>query len=209
MAVIAVELFSLSTVYAFCFWLGLIFAVISGLMSGVFHGSHADSPHLGGAESADGGHGGDVGGDGGHGMPDFPAVGPVTISTFVTIFGGLGIIFSNIPATNPVYFSLPMAMLSGLGGAYGVFLLFSRVIYAQQSSSEVQQYSLLGQRGTVITTIPAAGCGEIVFEAGAGRQNAQARTESGEAIPSGSEVTITKVVGGCYYVKRVTKEERT
>src|SRR5262249_54218385 len=106
---LAFEMSGFYEVYAVCFWVGLIFSLISGAMSGVFHGVHADSTHIGpDAGHIDGGHGG-IGG--GHTIPDFPPFSPVTIATFVTVFGGAGMIFSRIPATSPGYFSMPLALL--------------------------------------------------------------------------------------------------
>lgn len=199
MNVLAFELISFYGVYTVCFWVGLIFAIISGVMSGVFSGAHADSPHIGGDGGADGHVGGDV-----HGLPDFPAVGPVTISTFITVFGGCGMIFSKIEATQQPYISLPISLAIAFGGSYLVFLLFSKFFYGQQSSSEAQQHELIGQTATVITSIPAQGVGEIAFFAGASRQNAQARSVDGQPIATGEEVTIAKIVGGSYYVTRGT-----
>jgi hypothetical protein len=207
-ALLAFQLIGFYGVYAICFWVGLVFALISGALSGVFHGIHADSTHIGGAEGHvdaghDAGHAGDHGGAGaGRTIPDFPAFSPVTIATFVTVFGGTGMIFSRIQSTSPAYFSMPLAMLCALGGAYGVFLLFSKVFETMQGSSEVVQSELLSQSATVITAIPANGMGEIVYVAGAGRQNAQARSVDGEKINVGAEVVIKKIVGGSFYVER-------
>jgi hypothetical protein len=206
-ALLAFQLIGFYGVYAICFWVGLIFALISGALSGVFHGIHADSTHLGGPDAGhiDAGHAGDhggAGGGGGHTIPDFPAFSPVTIATFATVFGGTGMIFTRIPATSPPYFSLPLAVACAFGGAYGVFLLFSKIFHSVQGSSEVVQSALIGQAATVITPIPADGMGEIAYVAGAGRQNAQARSVNGEKISGGSEVVIKKIVGGSFYVER-------
>ena len=219
MPIFAFEILSLYTAFWICFWVGLFFAIMSGLMSGIFGGSHADASHLGGHGLDVGGH--DVGGhDGhpgggaeghdmgqgvGHSMPDFPALSPVTISTFVTVFGGAGVIFTKIPETSPVYFSVPLAMVCAFGTSYGVFLIFSKIFHAVQGSSEVLQGSLVGQSATVTISIPTDGMGEIVYVAGAGRQNAQARASDGQPISTGAEVTIMKVVGGNFYVKRKTE----
>ncbi|MGA2221051.1 MAG: NfeD family protein [Verrucomicrobiia bacterium] len=204
---LAFQLIGFYGVYAICFWVGLIFALVSGALSGVFHGIHADSAHFGGPEGHldvghDAGHAGGAGGGGGHTIPDFPAFSPVTIATFVTIFGGTGMIFTRIPSTSPPYFSLPLAVGCAFGGSYGVFLLFSKIFETMQGSSEVVQSELIGQPATVITTIPANGMGEIAYVAGAGRQNAQARSIDGEKINAGTEVVIKKVVGGSFYVER-------
>ena len=205
-ALLAFQLIGFYGVYAICFWVGLIFALISGALSGVFHGIHADSTHIGGPEGHldvghDAGHAGGAGGGGGHTIPDFPAFSPVTIATFATVFGGTGMIFTRIPATNPPYFSMPLAVACAFGGAYGVFLLFSKIFETMQGSSEVVQSALINQAATVITTIPDNGMGEIAYVAGAGRQNAQARSVNGEKINVGSEVVIKKIVGGSFYVE--------
>jgi hypothetical protein len=207
-AILAFQLIGFYGVYAICFWVGLVFALISGALSGVFHGIHADSTHLGGGPDAghiDAGHVGDhggAGGGGGHTVPDFPAFSPVTIATFVTIFGGAGMILTRIRETSPPYFSMPLAVACAFGGAYGVFLLFSKIFESVQGSSEVVQSALIDQAATVITTIPADGMGEIAYVAGPGRQNAQARSINGEKINVGSEVVIKKIVGGSFYVER-------
>ena len=203
---LAFQLIGFYGVYAICFWVGLIFALISGALSGVFHGIHADSTHIGGPDGhIDAGHAGDhggAGGGGGHTIPDFPAFSPVTIATFVTVFGGTGMIFTRVSATSPPYFSMPLAVACALGGAYGVFLLFSKIFETMQGSSEVVQSALINQAAIVITTIPDNGMGEIAYVAGAGRQNAQARSVNGEKIEVGAEVVIKKVVGGSFYVER-------
>ena len=111
-------------------------------------------------------------------------------------------IFSKIPATSPEYLSLPLSLISAFGGGYGIYLFISKVFYAQQASSEVVQRTMVGKPATVNTPVPAEGMGEIVFVAGSGRQNVQARAEDGRPIPSGAEVVITKIVGGTYYVTR-------
>lgn len=211
---LALEFLSFYSVFALCFWVGLIFALISGLMSGVFHGIHAGDAHIGGdvghgdagGHADHGGHAGDVGG--GHAMPDFPAFSPVTISAFVTVFGGAGMIFTRIEATREPYFAVPLALASAFGGAYVLYLIFSKLFSATQSSSEVVQQSLIGQSATVITAIPAQGMGEIAYVGGGGRQNAQARSADGTVIVAGSEVFITKIVGGSFSVSRTKPSEQ-
>ena len=202
-AMLAFSLLSFYGVFALCFWVGLIFALVAGLTSGVFGGDHGGVGHI----DHDLGHVGHVGGHGDtggmdHGVPHFPPFGPVTIGTFITVFGGTGMIFSRLPATDRPYFALPLATACGLGGAVAMFLLFSKVFYSMQGSSEITQQSLIGQTATVSVTIPGDNMGEIVFVTGATRQNVQARSADGETLRTGLEVTITKLVGGTAYVAR-------
>ena len=111
-------------------------------------------------------------------------------------------IFRGIPVASHPALSVLLATGSAFTGGYLVYLLFAKVIYGMQASSEVLQHTLIGQSATVTTSIPADGTGEIVYTGGSGRQNAPARSTEGQPIPTGTEVQITKVVGGSFYVKR-------
>jgi membrane protein implicated in regulation of membrane protease activity len=195
------------TVYAICFGIGLVFAVISAVTAGVFGGDHGMDHHVdtGGADhgvDAAGGHEAAPDATGGH-MPEFSPISPVTIFTFITCFGGAGMIFSRIDATNHAFIHLPLSLLAGFGGAAVVFAIFSKVFSATQSSSEARVAGLIGQGATVVTPIPENGVGEIVYVVGGSRYNSHAREESGQPVPTGAEVKITRVVSGSFYVKKV------
>src|ERR1700709_1652629 len=91
----------LTTIYLICFGVGLVFALASAFLAEVFGGHDA---HAGHAES----------GLGGHGMPGFSPFSPTTIATFITAFGGLGLIFSRIEVTQSAWLSAPLAAPGGL-----------------------------------------------------------------------------------------------
>src|SRR5258705_14020625 len=94
----------LTTIYLICFGVGLVFAIVSTFLAEVFGGHDA---HMGHAES-----GFDV-----HHMPGFSVFSPTTIASFITAFGGLGLIFSKIKATQNVWLSAPLALVGGLAVA--------------------------------------------------------------------------------------------
>ncbi|MSR65735.1 MAG: hypothetical protein EXS18_08160 [Verrucomicrobiae bacterium] len=195
------------SVYAICFGIGLVFALISAVTAGVFGGHHGLDHHVdsGGADhgvDAAGGHQATPDATGGH-MPEFSPVSPVTIFTFITCFGGAGMILSRIDATNHAFAHLPLSLLAGFGGAAIVFAIFSKVFSATQSSSEARVAGLIGHVATVVTPIPENGPGEIAYVVGGSRYNAPAREDSGQSVPTGAEVKITRVVGGSYYVKKL------
>jgi membrane protein implicated in regulation of membrane protease activity len=206
MPAIAFQLFSYYGVYAICFWVGLLFTVISGISAGAFDGGggdgHFDTGHAGDAGHGDAGH---VQGSG-DAAPQFPAFGPVTICTFITTFGGTGMILSKVPATSSPLVHLPVAAVCGFGGAVAIFLLFSKVFFAMQSSSEVHQAAVVGKKATVITTIPAGGMGEVAYFAGASRCHVQARSVSGQPIANGAEVVVRRITGGTYFVEPANPE---
>lgn len=180
----------LFTIYLICFGVGLFFAVVSAFFAEFAgHDSHVHGPH---AHIEAGG--------GAHEMPGFAALSPTTIATFVTAFGGLGLIFSSIRFTSSAWISLALAAIGGFGIATLVFLLFRRIFASTQSSSEGRVRELFGRSATVITPIAAGGVGEIAYEQGGTRYTAPARElESGE-VPSGATVRIVRVVGTHFHV---------
>ena len=180
-------------VYLICFGVGLLFTLISALASHLFGGGH-DAHVEGGA----GGHA-EAGADS-HDMPGFSPLSPTIIASFVTAFGGLGMIFSRIEATSSPWISAPLALLGAFVIAAAVLALFRAIFRSTQSSSESQVGSLAGQSATVITPIPAGAVGEIAYVQGGTRYTAPAREENGAPIASGRTVKITRVVASQFYV---------
>src|SRR5205814_4082299 len=85
------------TAYAICFGVGLLFTLISAVAGHLFGGHDAH---------------GDIG-TGGHaeagyehtGMPGVAPFSPTTIASFITAFGGFGLIFSRLHATKSPWVS--------------------------------------------------------------------------------------------------------
>jgi hypothetical protein len=180
-------------VYAVCLGVGLLFTILSAFMSHVF-GGH-DVGHDAHGELGTGGHA-----EAGYDMPGFSPFSPTIIASFVTAFGGFGMIFSKIGATKSAWVSAPLAAVSGLAVAAGVFLLFNWVFSKTQSSSEGRVGTLTGCDATIITPIPQGGVGEIAYVQGGTRYTAPARSESGAAIGNGQTVRIHRIVGTQFYV---------
>lgn len=178
--------------YFICFGVGLVFTIISAVVSDVFGGSDAHT---------------DIG-TGGHaeagfehtGMPGVSPFSPTMIASFITAFGGFGMILSKVEATSSPLISGPLSLLGGLIMAGGVFLVFNKIFAVTQSSSESRVATLVGLNATVITPIPQHGVGEIAYVQGGSRYTAPARSESGAAISGGHTVKINRVVGTQFYV---------
>ena len=185
------HLVDLSLLYLICFGVGLLFAIISALFAGVFGGHdgpvHGDTAH---AEA----------GFGANDMPGFSALSPTTVASFVTAFGGFGMIFSKIPLLASPWLSAPLAALGGLGVAAAVLVLFRKLFSATQSSSEGRVGALVGHGATVETPIPANGVGEISYVQGGSRYNGPARADGGREIAAGTSVRIARIVGTQFYV---------
>lgn len=188
----------MEVVYLVSFFLGLGFAIISGLLSGVFSGSG----EMAGDVDVTGGHieaGGHVvaQGDSVHLSP----ISPVTIAMFIATFGGTGIIMKKYFLL-PVFAHIPIAAASGFVVAAGVFYLFYRINKMAAGSSAPRIDEAIGVEAEVTTAIPANGMGEIAYALRESRFNSPAKTIDGKELPAHAVVKVVKIVGGTYFVER-------
>ena len=174
---------SVSAIYGLTFALGLGYAIFVGLAGHMFGGDAGHDVHM------------DVGTD----LPMSP-LSPTVISTFLTGFGGGGLI-ANSYLGLPVGKGVLMAILTGIllsGGTYTILLLLFR---GTQAGAEYSSDEMLGRTVQIITPIPENGTGEIAIVIKGTRVNGPARSLDGKAVPRGAPVVVEKVVGNIYYVK--------
>ena len=182
-------------IYIICLGVGLAFTLLSALFGHVF-GGHAD--HGG---HVDGSHGHAEAGADGSDMPGVSAMSPTIIASFVTAFGGFGIILSQFNATKPPLISAPLSIVGGCLIASCVLWLLRGIFSHTQSSSESKVASLVGQTATVISPIPVNGVGEIAYVQAGTRYTAPARLENGvTTVGNGGLVRISRVIGHQFYV---------
>ena len=182
--------------YVICFGVGLVFTTISAFTANVFGGHDVDP---GGHEGAGGHAEAGINQD----MPGFSLLSPTAMASFVTAFGGLGMVFSKFEKTSSPWISVPLSALSGFIIAGLVVMLFRTVFRHTQSSSEARVSRLLGTTGTIITPIPANGVGEIAYVNSGSRYTAPARSLSGAEIGNGKAVKIARIVGSQFYVELI------
>ncbi len=173
---------SVGALYLLCFLVGLGYAIFVGLAGHLF-GGHDVAVHM------------DVGTD----LPLSP-LSPTVISTFLTGFGGGGMLANS-------YFGLSLgqgvlvAILTGIllsGGTFGVLaVLFKNT----QAGSEFAIGDMVGRVVQVITPIPENGTGEVAVIVKGTRTNGPARSADGKAVPKNAPVTIVRVVGNVYVVR--------
>ena len=184
----------LFSIYLICFGVGLLFTLASAFMAHAFggHEAHVEASH------GTGGHA--EAGFSSHDMPGFAPLSPTTLASFVTAFGGFGMIFQNIPATHSPWISAPLAALGGFAVAALVFWLFQTIFRKTQGSSESRVATLIGLEATIISPIAANAVGEIAYVQSGSRYTAPARTENGAAVAAGRSVKISRIVGAQFYV---------
>jgi membrane protein implicated in regulation of membrane protease activity len=191
------EFMDLFLIYLICFGTGLLFTLVTAFTSHLWGGHDAG----GGLGQGAGGHA--EAGFGTHDMPGFSALSPTTIASFVTAFGGFGMIFHWFETTRSPWVSLPLSVLGGFGVAAAVLWLFRLVFSRTQASSESRVATLVGTMATVITPIGANGVGEIAYVQTGTRYSAPARGEDNTTFANGATVRITRIVGTQFYVAAV------
>ncbi|MDR3378142.1 MAG: NfeD family protein [Verrucomicrobiae bacterium] len=183
---------SAHTIYLFCLVLGLTFTVLSAML-GHFFGGH--ETHVDGS----GGHV-EAGADNSD-MPGVSIFSPTILSSFITAFGGFGIIFSDIPATSRPLASAPLSIFAAFIVAGILYWVLSSVFRHTQGSSEPHVAELAGTEASVISPIPENGVGEIAYVVHGSRFTGPARVDNGTAISGGKSVRIKRVVGTQFFVE--------
>jgi membrane protein implicated in regulation of membrane protease activity len=197
----AMGMHGIELVYWVCFFLGFGFAVMSGLLAGVFSGvGHDGVGHLDGGH--DGGHGAGHGAGHGDGSVRFSPFSPVVLAMFIASFGGTGLIFMKFLHW-PLAFHLPISAISGLAIAAVVFAFFQKIFSVTQSSSESIAGELVGQEAEVTVPIPHLGLGEIAYTVGETRYTNPAQTADGKELPAQTLVKIVKLSGTTFVVQKV------
>ncbi len=200
---------TLNCVYFFLFALGVGYALVAVVLGGL---SHVDVPgvdiDIPGVELHPGEpdihiempfhH--DISHDVDHPEVGLSPLSPIVIATFITTFGGTGIIVNTLTSLRPVL-GLMISTVSGIGLALVMFLLYTRVLLAAQGSSEVQSGELVGRMAETTTPIPEGQVGEIVLVARGARVRHPARSADGQAIPRGAAVEIVDEAGSVVMVQ--------
>ncbi len=84
----------------------------------------------------------------------------------------------------------------------GLVYQFARILYSQQASSEVQMVRLIGRMAEVTVGIPPGGVGQVTLDYGGERTTQIARSVDGAAIPRGTVVVVTALLGDSIIVER-------
>jgi len=213
------SLTTLNCVYFALFFVGLGYAIFIAVTGGL---SDIDMPnvdvdipqidlpgdvdipgadiHIGGADIA----------AGGIDAPDVSVspLSPITLATFVTVFGGVGVITTQLFNVGPGL-SLVISVLSGLLSGGGMYLFYSQFLIRSQGSSEIRHGELIGLEAEVTVPIGENVTGQVTYLTKSGRMSSMARSTDGRPIPRGQLVEIVRTSGPQVLVRpvRVESEE--
>jgi|SRR6185295_13044208 len=188
----------LEFIYLVCFFLGLGFALLSALLSGVFTGhagAHIDSsPHMDGGGALEGSHSA--------GNVHYSPLSPVTIAMFISTFGGVGILLKK--SDFPMFVHIPVAAFSGILVGGLVSYAFYKFMLATQASSHARMNEAIGAQAEVTVPIPHVGLGEIAYVLSGSRYTNPAKTVDGKELPVNTVVKIVNQVGTTFIVQKVS-----
>lgn len=123
-----------------------------------------------------------------------------TLIMFTTGFGAGGLLgyalgFSDLLTLVPAF---------GVGVVMGIVAyFFLRWLYNSQGSSDTSQSDYIGLFGSVITSIPEGGLGQVAVTVKLQRKNVSAKSSDGKSIALRTKVFIVQAdEGGVFIVKR-------
>ena len=191
----------LEFVYLVCFFLGLGFALLSGLLAGVFTG-HAGAHIDSGGHLDTTGDGGAIDGAHSSGHVHFLPLSPVSIAMLISTFGGVGILLKN--AGYPLLVHIPAAAFSGILVGCLVSYAFYRIMLATQASSHARENEAIGTQAEVTIPIPHVGLGEVAYVLRGSRYTNPAKTVDGKELPVNTLVKIVNQVGTTFIVQKIS-----
>ena len=121
-----------------------------------------------------------------------------TISIFVIVFGGTGLVFmrSMLPLT-----AIPLAALLGAGAAFIFYRFIFIPLYKAQNTTAIEIQSLIGHKAKVTEKIPQGKFGKITYRVNDSIYTAPAKAEDGNEIPRNASVEIVYIENNAYYVR--------
>lgn len=120
---------------------------------------------------------------------------PVLIFAFVTILSASGYLFERLSSLHYLLiFGISAVMALIVVALLNVFVLIP--LSSAEESLVYKESDLQGRVGTVITTIPVDGYGEVMIDSTSGRIAKPASSFDGDMIPNGTSVLIVQVKNG-------------
>lgn len=178
--------------YTIIFWVGVIYSVVTFLIGGLFDiihiggdvGAHMNSHLQGHTSSA--------------GFKFFPLK-PITIVSFITVFGGIGIMGTYYRFNEILTFIF--AVLLAFIVPFMLYKFVVEPLYKAQNTSAVYKKELIGIKAMVISKIIENGFGTISYVVNGSKYNAPAQHISKKTVLQGEEVIIYKIEDNIFYVE--------
>jgi membrane-bound ClpP family serine protease len=195
----------LEQVYTIVFWVGVIYTVVTFLMGGLLGLVHLDG-HVDTHVDTHFDVQCDTHIDGPGVSPTFTIfpLKPITIVSFLTVFGGIGMMGTQKGLNTVLLFV--MALASGLITGFILYKFVVVPLYKAQNTSAFSRKSLIGTKAKVISAILEDGYGMISYVVNGKRYNAPAQHISKQEIAQGEEVSIYEIKNNTFYVQPLNEK---
>ena len=190
-------------IFLFCFAVGALWSFASLLLGGM-HLGHSGHGHMHVHAHSHGAHGhGHAHAHAVHqdGAPSWigSMVNPSCAAVYLAWFGGVGYLLTRHSGL-AFWLDLVIAIAVGLTGAW-ILAGFLRFLQSRDQPLDPSDYEMVGVLGVVSSTIRPDGVGEMIFVRDGARVPVAARSESGQEIPRGEEVVVTRYEKGIALVR--------
>lgn len=166
-------------VYYVSFIIGIVYSVLSVILGGIL-----DIFNIGS----------DI--DLGFEFPFASLLKPAVVISFLTVFGGIGLIGTNKGWKYTIF----LAIILGLAVAITIWRGILVNLAKAQNTSSVKREELIGVEAVVIETILEEGVGAISYVVNGNKYSSPARSIDGSKINRGEKVIITNIKASTFFV---------
>ncbi len=196
-------------VYTIVFWVGVLYTVVTFLMGGLFGLVHLDGhidTHVDTHIDTHFDIQCDTHIDTAGVSPTFTIfpLKPITIVSFLTVFGGIGMMGTNNGLNAVLLFMVALA--SGLITAFILYKFIVVPLYKAQNTSAFSRNKLIGMQAKVISPIMEQGFGTIAYVVNGRKYNAPAQHVGKKAVAQGEEVIIYEINNNTFYVQPLNEK---
>lgn len=128
---------------------------------------------------------------------------PLVAVSFLTVFGGMGIMGINYFKWNSIIIFL-VAISSGIIISTLLYNFIAKPIYRSENTSDVSRAQLIGTTAEVTSDILANGYGTINYTVNSIRYTAPAKHIDQKAVKQGEKVFICKIEENTFYISEVS-----
>ncbi len=178
---------------------------------------HGDAGHIGhihqGGHGDIGNHGSDIHGEHAHGdasggnsiLSKFTVLlNPLVAVSFLTVFGGLGIMGVKITEWDSVIV-FAGSLAAGIAVSVILYNFVAKPIYRSENSSDVSRASLIGIPAEVTTDILENGFGTIKYTVNSIKYTGPAKHIEDKLVKQGQRVVICKIENNTFYVSELSE----
>lgn len=137
------------------------------------------------------------------GLDFFLPLSPMIYVLFLTVFGGMGLIFLRINNTLSIILILIFSFIIAFLTAFSMYQFILKPLKKAQNTSAADMEELIGIRAVVTEKIKANAYGEISYQIHDNSYVAPAKSTTNEEIKAGSNVVICWIKDYVFYVASI------